>query len=327
MKFRKILFTSLLIFLSLICVNIQDIAFASEDVYYLGGYPAGFSLNTRGAYIIGLSDVITDAGRVSPCKNSGIELGDIIMYIDGNEINNAKDIEDNIKTSAKKIVEIERAGEKLVFNVKPAKDINGKFRLGVFIRDSVNGIGTITYFKNDTFASLGHPIVGDNNEILKIKGGSLCMCSITGTIRGERGKAGELRGAFLKRKRLGSIESNLNEGVYGKIERDLPDDFVLRKIELGQAKPGNATIFTTVNGNVPKEYKISLIKVDNKLSNKNFVIKINDRALLDETGGVVQGMSGSPIVQDGKLVGAVTHVFINDPTRGFGLSIYNMINN
>ena len=152
-------------------------------------------------------------------------------------------------------------------------------------------------------------------------------CEITGFIKGERGRAGELRGTFDRRRKIASLDKNLNSGVYGDI-CDNENLSNLREIELGNAKMGDASIYTTINGTCPKEYSISIIKVDTiSRDTKNFVIRITDQRLLELTGGIVQGMSGSPIVQNGKLVGAVTHVFINDPTRGFGISIDNMINN
>ncbi|MBO7344867.1 MAG: SpoIVB peptidase, partial [Clostridia bacterium] len=149
---------------------------------------------------------------------------------------------------------------------------------------------------------------------------------ITGCVKGEKGKAGELRGVFAKDKEIANIDRNLDCGVYGKIVDGYNFD-KLETIEVGRAKVGSAFIKSTINGEGSKLYKISIIKTDNYSTTKNFVVRVDDENLLSLTGGIVQGMSGSPIIQDGKLVGAVTHVFINDPTRGFGISIYNMLDN
>ena len=167
-----------------------------------------------------------------------------------------------------------------------------------------------------------------NNEYneIDIFGGELYNCSITGCVKGERGKAGELRGVFVKNDPIGVIDKNLISGVYGQLSEDF-DKTNLTQIEIGKASIGDACIYSTIDNNEPKRYSISIIKVDDFQDNKNFVIKVTDKDLLETTGGIVQGMSGSPIVQNGKLVGAVTHVFINDPTRGFGINIFNMINN
>ncbi len=325
---KKRRFTFAILFLVLACllnVNLYKTRASTEQIY-LGGMPAGFSLYTRGATVVGICDVITQEGLVSPAKNSGINVGDIILYIDEYEINNASDIEKALVKDGKKIITLNRNEEMVLETIIPAKDLSGKNKLGVFVRDDVSGIGTITYIKGNYFASLGHPVLDDNGKLLNITGGKLFNCNITGCVRGERGKAGELRGVFLRNHSVANIEKNLQEGVFGKLNEDFSTD-ELTKIDIGQAKMGNATIYSTIDGKEPKQYNISIVKVDSGLDTKNFVIKVTDSALISKTGGIVQGMSGSPIVQNGKLVGAVTHVFINDPTRGFGISIENMINN
>lgn len=302
--------------------------YAEGEKLYLGGIPAGFSLYTRGACVVGLCDVITENGISSPSKNADIRVGDLILSIDGLEVNSAADIENSVKNELIKDISLDRNGEIVTTELVPAKDMSGKYKLGVFIRDCVNGIGTITYIKGDKFASLGHPVINEDGSILKIMKGKLYSCSITGVVKGERGKAGELRGVFQRGAVIAEIEKNNLKGVYGSIYGSEIDYDSLKEISTGEAKVGNAVIYSTINGSEPEEYSISIIKVDgNNKDNKNFVIKITDKTLLSLTGGIVQGMSGSPIVQDGKLVGAITHVFINDPSRGFGISIDNMLNN
>lgn len=301
-------------------------AFADENCYYLGGMPAGFTFQSKGAYVLGTIEVITENGIVSPAKNENINVGDIILEINNKEVNNSIDIENAITNNNTVTLKIKRNNEIFSKNITPVKDINGKYRLGVYVRDTINGIGTITFINNKRFASLGHPVLDENNDIIELKSGTLYDCYITGCIKGDRGKPGELKGIFTKTLAIGSADKNLKEGLYGNIS-DTYDVSKLTKIELGEATPGYASIFTTIEGNTPKEYKINIVKVDNDNdANKNFVIKISDKELLQNTSGIVQGMSGSPIVQNNKLVGAVTHVFINDPSRGFGISIKNMIN-
>ncbi len=301
-------------------------AYASTDDIFLGGIPAGFTLSTKGAHIVGICDVVTSEGIVSPAKSSGLKVGDIILKIDNNVINNANDIEKCIKSCGEVPIELLRDGQNYLCMIKPCKDINGHYKLGVFVKDTISGIGTITFFKGDKFASLGHAVIDDNSEVLNITSGNLYNCNITGIVKGEKGSAGELKGVFLRTNQIAVIEKNTISGVYGRIDGKF-DLSEYSKIEVGEAKIGNATIFSTVNGKKPKKYNISIVKCDYQGDNKNFVIKVTDEELLSQTGGIVQGMSGSPIVQDGKLVGAVTHVFINDPTRGFGISIDNMLKN
>lgn len=298
----------------------------AENVYYLGGFPAGFELKTRGATVVGLSDVLTDKGVLSPSKDAEIQTNDIILNIDTFEINTAFDIEKSLKDDKEKILTIKREQSIININVKPAKDLNGKFKLGILVKNGINGIGTITYIEKDKFASLGHAVYY-NNQIAQIIGGNIYNCTITDFTKGEISKPGELKGIFIKDKNIGCVLKNARTGIYGTINNNFKCDN-LEKIQLGEGKIGQAYIYTTINGNTPQKYQISIVKTDyNDINNKNYVIKVNDKRLLETTGGIVQGMSGSPIVQDGKLIGAVTHVFTNDPTRGFGIFINNMFNN
>ncbi len=328
MKVKNKILTFICLFLITITTlfDVNVIVNADENALYLGGFPAGFSISTRGTQVVGLCDVVTLNGIKSPSKEADLVVGDIILSLNCIDVNTASDIEKSIKTEDSVKIKIKRAGEVIEKEIKPAKDLSGAYKLGVFVRDDVCGIGTVTYIYNNRLASLGHPVIDESGDAVEILNGNVFPCKITGFIKGEKGKAGELRGVFYKENKIADIDKNLLSGVYG----NYCDDFNIKnltKIEMGSAKIGEASIYTTINGDVPKEYKIMIVKVDNYESSKNFVIKITDDNLIKNTGGIVQGMSGSPIVQNGKLVGAVTHVFINDPTRGFGITISNMINN
>ncbi len=323
-KYLFLILTFLLLLVNLVPSTV--IAYANDNKVLLGGMPAGFSINTKGAKIMGLTDVITDIGANSPSKDANLQIGDVILKIDGIATNSAQDVENAINNDKIKNLYIKRDNEYKNVLIKPAKDVNGIYKLGVYIRDSIKGIGTITFIKNGRFASLGHSINDENSEIVDIVSGELFDCYITGSVKGERGKPGELKGIFTKSLHVGEIDKNITQGVYGNIKENFNKDNLF-EIEMGNASIGNASIYSTINGKYPKEYKIQITKVDNDVeANKNFVIKITDKNLINETGGIVQGMSGSPIVQNGRIVGAITHVFINDPTRGYGISIKNMIN-
>lgn len=317
-------FNLILVIIFCFSFNVFSVGFADENIY-LGGMPAGFTLNTKGVEVVGICDVITEKGLVSPLKNSGINEGDVILSINGHEINSANDIKNSISTNGDALIEFMHCEQKYVKQVKSAKDISGQYKLGVYIKDSISGIGTITYIKGDRFASLGHPVVNSDGKLLKISGGNLYESKITGYVKGIRGRAGELKGVFVKQNAIATIEKNLDCGVYGTITNNF-DTNSLIKTTIGKAVVGDAYIYSTIDDELPKKYSISIIKIDEG-ENKNFVIKITDKNLISQTGGIVQGMSGSPIVQKNKLVGAITHVFINDPTRGFGIKIDNMINN
>ncbi len=322
---KKRFFALILLLVALIPFKLNYMsAKAQSESVILGGMPAGFSLYTRGAHIVGICDVMTKNGIVSPSKDAGLCAGDIILSIEENEVNSAQDIANAIKDGKNKRIKIKRIHAELDCEIVPAIDCNGQYKLGVFIRDNVNGIGTVTYIKNGVYATLGHPVIDSDGSILQIKSGAMYGCNITGYVKGQKGKPGELRGVFMKNQKFADINKNLDCGVFGVSNQINPKK--AKKIELGNAKMGNATIYTTINGSAPKEYSIQIVKTDyNVKDNRNFVIRITDEELLNTTGGIVQGMSGSPIVQNGKLVGAVTHVFINDPTRGFGISIDNML--
>ena len=174
---------------------------------------------------------------------------------------------------------------------------------------------------------MGHPVVAENNRKMQISDGMVYECSIVGICKGVRGRAGELRGMFLHDKQFGNAEKLCDSGIFGKISKDFElKSLISAEASSDGAKPGAAYIYSTINGVKTERYDVEIVKVDrNNKENKNYVLKITDEDLIYETGGIVQGMSGSPILQDGRLIGAVTHVFLNDPTRGYGIDIGRMI--
>lgn len=307
--------------------------FAQKKEVYIGGMPAGFTMGLGGAQIVGVCEILTEDGTACPARQADLAVGDMILSYGGIKIESAADIDSALAVKGGESAEVVicRDHEEIRKEICPAKDIVcGKYKLGVLIRDSVSGIGTVTYIEKDTlrFGSLGHAVADESGEPMRLNAGSIYRCSIVNVIRGERGKAGELKGLFLNDKGIATADINCGSGIFGNFEKDY--DFA--SLELAEissnAQPGNAVIYTTVDGITPQKYSIQIVKSDiSNRQNKNFVIRITDKNLLDVSGGIVQGMSGSPILQDGKLVGAVTHVFLNDPTRGYGISIKNMIGN
>ena len=335
MRFSKKLVGKLIILFALvICTfSVTPIyANAQTDTLYLGGFPAGFSLNTKIVEVVGVCDVITAEGMASPARDSGIRNGDIIESINGRKVESATDINKILSEEYKKFsIEIDRSGEKIVLNISPANDLStGARRLGVLVKDTISGVGTVTYIDkaNNKFASLGHPVADLKNNLIEINGGTVYNCLIYDIKKGVKGLPGELHGAFETNRILGAAKVNCACGIYGDLA-DNYDTSALMKIEKGRIEDvtiGKACIYTTLRGKNVKKYDISVVKVDKEnRDNRNYVIKIEDKELLEIAGGIVQGMSGSPIVQNGKLIGAVTHVFVNDPTRGYGISIDNML--
>ena len=310
----------------------EAVAAPQEQIVYVGGMSAGFTLKTGGAQVIGTCEVITENGVCAPALDAGLRAGDVIYKVEGITIESITQLNEIVNKSNGKCisVEIERGEERQTKQIQAVKDkMNGRYKIGVLIRDSVSGIGTVTYIDKESgrFGSLGHSVTGENKKEMQVCGGSVYECSIVGINKGIRGKAGELKGMFLNDKCLGTAEKLCDCGIFGQISKDFNTDGLKTAVaSSADAKPGNAYIYSTVNGNLPKRYEIEIVKVDktNK-ENKNYVLKIKDEALIYETGGIVQGMSGSPILQDGKLVGAITHVFLNDPTRGYGIEIGKML--
>ncbi len=311
--------------------NEELTALAEEKNVYVGGMSAGFTLKAGGAQVIGMCEVITEKGVYSPAIDAGIKAGDKIAKINNIQIETIEEMNELVHKSQGKSIKLEvhRKSEIMETSITPVKDKgNGRYKIGVLVRDNVSGIGTITYIEeNGKFGSLGHSVSGEDSKPMKISNGSVFECNIVGVSKGIRGKAGELRGMFLNDKTFGNAEKLCNCGIFGKITEEF-DTSTLEKASANSndVKPGNAYIYSTVNGVCPKRYEIEIVKVDKRnKENKNYVIKIIDEDLISQTGGIVQGMSGSPILQEGKLVGAVTHVFLNDPTRGYGIDIQTML--
>lgn len=325
--------------LALLCILICCISFSTVVVYadereiYLGGFAAGFVLNTKTVEVVGLCDVLSDEGICCPARDSGIKTGDVIEKINDMEIDATGDLNEALRRPYKNYTAtILRNGESITLNINPVTDkASGQKRLGMLVKDSVNGIGTVTFVDktSNVIASLGHPVTDSLKNIMEINGGTIYTCAIYGVKKGLRGNPGELKGSIESNYMIGAATKNCSCGVFGEVSSEL-DTSNLQKIKtanIGEVQMGKATIYSTVAGNQTEEYDISIVKVDafNK-DNRNFVIKIDDEELIDISGGIVQGMSGSPIVQNGKLIGAVTHVFVNDPTRGYGIAIDKMLN-
>ena len=304
---------------------------AAVTEVYVGGMPAGFTLGMGGAQVVGICEVLTENGAACPAREAGLEVGDVIVAFNGIKISSAEDIGSALSccNGRKSQITVKGQEQNEQVEIQPAKDLaSGRYKLGILIRDSVSGIGTVTYIEKETlrFGSLGHPVSDESGKLMELDGGNIYRCSIVNVVKGERGKAGELKGLFMGENKIATADKNCETGIYGNFGDSL-DVASLRKAEIcTDAHPGKACILSTVDGVDPKEYEINIVKVDeDNKQNKNFVLKVTDTQLLNATGGIVQGMSGSPILQDGKLIGAVTHVFLNDPTRGYGIAIDNML--
>lgn len=296
------------------------------------GRAVGLELQTDGVLVLGTGEVRTGAGRyVNPCLNK-LKSGDMLKKADNVTLSDKESLikyVENCRTDEVTLM-AERRGELFTVKVKPVlSSESGKKKIGLWVRDGTQGIGTMTcYDKNGKFYALGHPVTDvDTGEIMQIRCGKIMPTSITAVNTGKKGSPGELVGSTDKQRLLGRVTSNTSRGISGILSLK-PKNVTAYKIALrSEVKKGRAQILATVNGSTPRHFDIE-IESTNTLSgdaSKAMVIKITDKELIAQTGGIVQGMSGAPIMQDGKIVGAVTHVFIQEPTRGYGIFIEDMI--
>ena len=294
------------------------------------GSPFGVKLYTDGVLVVGLGDVETAEGIVSPAREAGIETGDVVLSVNGQNVMTNEDISRLVSDSAQEMeFEILRKDKSFKVKVKPAFTDAGS-KIGMWVRDSTAGIGTVTFVDKQTgmFGGLGHGICDiDTGEIMPLLHGSVVTAQVNGVIKGKAGSPGELTGIINEKEEIGTILKNTQTGVYGTLS-DLGGIDTSRLYETcsrSGVKTGKATIICDV-GDGTKEYAVEIEKVYNGTSKtKNMSVRVTDKELLSKTGGIVQGMSGSPIIQNGKLIGAVTHVLVNDPQTGYGIFIENML--
>lgn len=309
----------------------------SEIELYPGGNGLGIKLNTNGVLVVAYSQIEKESENISSIsEKDGIEIGDNILKINNVEINTAEDMMKLINQCEGKeiLITISRKGNVIEKSIMPVKSKNGKYKIGLWIRDSTSGVGTLTFYDANTkkFAALGHPVTDeDTGNIMTIKNGEIIKAAIVSVKRGEKGSPGELKGNFVEETvPLGNIINNTECGIFGEASDNIKDLNFNKPLKIGsreELKEGPAEIITTIDDSGPKRYKIQIEKLlyQDKPGPKSMVIKVTDKDLLEKTGGIVQGMSGSPIIQNNKLVGAVTHVLINKPDTGYGIYIEWML--
>ena len=285
---------------------------------FIGGYPIGVSIDVDGLLVESVTGVETEYGLAAV---EGIKKGDIIKKIDGKAVDDVDDISEIITTDDAVRIDVTRDGTDMTVEVKPIIEaFSQKARLGITVRDVIYGVGTVTFVRSDgSFSALGHEISYEG-ESIPFVGGHVHPCKIVGVKRGARGEAGAIVASLLPEKIYGSVSCNNSFGIAGKLDTSFCKGERVLLAKRSEVHPGAAQVRTSVDGE-PRYYDVEIIKASNQSSRKEkgLVIRITDKSLLDVTGGVVRGMSGSPIIQDGKLIGAVTHVFLNDFTKGYGV--------
>ena len=299
------------------------------------GVPVGIYLQSDGVMVIGTGQIVNEAGNVVEPAFGILKSGDYIEKVNGQTLESKSDLIEAVNASSGQSIslEVRRDGELMKISLDPVLSEDGSYKLGAWVRDDTQGIGTVTYVDmNGSFGALGHGISdSDTGRMVNIKDGDLYATKILGIEKGAAGKPGVMSGVIYygKGTKLGEITSNTEEGIFGTVNEKFLRENQGAAIPVGfrqDVQKGRAWIRSSVSGEV-KDYEIEIQKVDYSglQKNKSMVIKVTDPELLSLTGGIVQGMSGSPIIQDGKLVGAVTNVLVNDPMRGYGIFIENML--
>ena len=300
----------------------------------LGGTPFGIKMFSKGVMVVGINDVATLDGETSssPAFNAGIKQGDVILTINDQEIATNEQLASVVNGSAGAELAIKFTRKDIEFNttLTPKRGADGSYKIGLWVRDSSAGIGTLTFYNPETktYGGLGHGVCDvDTSELIPLSSGEIVPVGITGVNIAAPGLPGELKGVFLSTESIGTITKNLETGVFGGMT-SAPSGKGINVALKQDITVGEATIMSTIDNLAPKEYSVYIEKVNpnDQSKTKNMVIRVTDKNLLAATGGIVQGMSGSPIIQNDCLVGAVTHVFVHDPTKGYGVFAETMLN-
>lgn len=295
------------------------------------GNIAGLKLYTNGVLVVGMSEIEgKDNKKYKPYENTGIVEGDMIVQVNQNVVSSTQDLIDEVNNSNGENVKIKYVHNEQTkeCSIEPVKSFDNQYKLGLWVRDSAAGVGTVTFYEPETktFGALGHGITDiDTQELINIASGEFVTTRILNIEKGENGIPGRIQGTVENQENIGKIYKNTKFGIYGVVENlsTLEID-TSKEMELAlrdEIKEGKATILCNLDNQNVKEYEIEIEKIykENNYDNKSMKIKITDEELLKKTGGIIQGMSGSPIIQNGKFIGAVTHVLVNDPTQGYAI--------
>lgn len=318
--------------LGIVPVKTTSIIQSKPKKVSVSGESFGIKLYTDGVIIVGIRDVETDKGKCNPAKEAGLEKGDIIIEINGKKVYSADSVTDILNDNNGKDykITVKRNGNYKEFLLKPAySSSQGCYKVGLWVRDSTAGVGTITYYdkSNNTVSALGHPITDvDTNEIMPILDGEAVRATVTKIYKSKAGEAGSLCCEFTN-DIIGTLKKNCQSGIYGKYTCTLKNTYEYEVASPNEIVRGPVQILCTIDSGKAKFYnaQISRISYRENKKGKNMVVKITDERLLEKTGGIVQGMSGSPIIQNGKLVGALTHVIVDSPEKGYAIFAQDMV--
>ena len=295
------------------------------------GTTVGLKLHTNGVLVVGMSEVKgINNEKSKPYENTKIKEGDMIVEVNGIAITCTDDLIQTVNSSEGENISIKYKRDEEIYSeeIIPVKTSSTEYKLGLWVRDTAAGIGTISFYdpESKSFAALGHGILDiDTEELISIANGEITTANIISIAKGEKGSPGEIRGSLIGQSSIGTISKNTKLGIYGTLNNanvlNVGSESAIEIALREEIKEGKATLICSLENNQKKEYEIEIQKiyVNNNTDNKSMVVKITDEELLNKTGGIIQGMSGSPIIQNGKLVGALTHVLVSDPTKGYAV--------
>lgn len=300
----------------------------TEEIMLIpSGEPFGVRMLMDGIMVIGFGEVACSSGHSCPAVTAGLQEGDIIREVDREPLTSTADFRNAVSVGEEMLLTVQRGEETLELRLTPDYSVTEEcYQTGLWVRDSTAGIGTLTYYEPETgnFGGLGHPICDpDTGELIPLASGEADAVTISGAVRGTAGNPGQLQGYFSAEEAIGTLTCNSRCGVFGRLE-EVPRTPAIPMGLKQEITLGEAVILTTVSGETPQPYTVEITALDFTDDTRNMVIEVTDKALLDVTGGIVQGMSGSPILQNGRLIGAVTHVFVAEPEKGYAVFAENM---
>lgn len=300
----------------------------------------GLKLYTNGVLIVGMSEIENvNHQKERPYENLNIQEGDTILKVNDLEIQTIENLQKEINKSDGKNIDLtilKEDGTIETSNIKPVKVSNTEYKLGLWVKDAATGVGTLTYYEpnSKSFAALGHGITdSDTDKLIDIDSGNIVTSKIVSIQKGEQGKPGEIRGSIINQPTIGKVYKNTEFGIYGELTNLSNIKFnysnKLKVALRGEIQEGNAKVLCSVDGNETEEYNIKIEKIykDNNEDNKSMLIEVTDKNLINKTGGIIRGLSGAPIIQNGKFIGAITNVLVNSPTKGYAIFGDIMIKN
>ncbi len=322
MNFKRKLLYFLLSFIFIIPINVL----AYTKYLIPGGETIGIKVETDGVYVVGFYKV----NGKDLAKKSGFIIGDRIIAINDINIHNVVDLINNIDSNEKEVnikFKIIRDNQEKELTMNLTKENDSSYKTGLYVKDSIVGIGTLSYIdpENNTFGALGHEVVDTEGYNFTISKGNIYSSKITSITKGTINKPGEKNASINTNDVYGTINYNLETGIFGKVTKKISEEEAIPVMDIDEVKIGKAEIITVLSNNKKESFDIEILSIDKTNQTKNFLIKVVDEKLIKETGGIIKGMSGSPILQDGKIVGVITHTVVDNPMKGFGISIEKML--